>query len=181
MMVLVTGGSGSGKSAFAEERALSFGNSDAYYVATMEVMDGESIRRVERHRRMREGKGWITLEQPRDIEGITGRIRSYESVVLVECLTNLVANEMYREDEECENLKECIGKITGGIADLADSVENLVVVTGNVFDDGISALPELRNYLHVLGNVNRELAVMADEVVEVVVGIPVYWKGEKRA
>lgn len=88
---------------------------------------------------------------------------------------------MYREDEECENLKECIGKITGGIADLADSVENLVVVTGNVFDDGISALPELRNYLQVLGNVNRELAAMADEVVEVVVGIPVYWKGEKRA
>lgn len=113
MMVLVTGGSGSGKSAFAEERALSFGNPNAYYAATMEVMDGESVRRVERHRQMREGKGWITLEQPRDIEDITGRIRSYDSVVLVECLTNLVANEMYRGDEECENPKECIGKITG--------------------------------------------------------------------
>ena len=175
MMVLVTGGSGSGKSAFAEERALSFGNPNAYYAATMEVMDGESLRRVERHRQMREGKGWITLEQPRDIEDITGRIRSYDSVVLVECLTNLVANEMYRGDEE---LKECIGKITEEIASVADSVENLVVVTGDVFDDGVSAAPALRNYLQVLGNVNRELAAMADEVVEVVVGIPVYLKGD---
>ena len=165
MMVLVTGGSGSGKSAFAEERALSFGNPNAYYAATMEVMDGESLRRVERHRQMREGKGWITLEQPRDIEDITGRIRSYDSVVLV--------------DEECENLKECIGKITGEIAAVADSVENLVVVTGDVFDDGVSAAPALRNYLQVLGNVNRELAAMADEVVEVVVGIPVYLKGDR--
>ena len=179
MKIRIIGGSGSGKSAFAEERALSFGNPDAYYAATMEVMDRESVRRVERHRQMREGKGWITLEQPRDIEDITGRIRSYDSVVLVECLTNLVANEMYREDEECENLRECIGKITGGIADLADSVENLVVVTGDVFDDGVSAAPALRNYLQVLGNVNRELAAMADEVVEVVVGIPVYRKGER--
>lgn len=179
MMVLVTGGSGSGKSAFAEERALSFGNPNAYYAATMEVMDGESVRRVERHRQMREGKGWITLEQPRDIEDITGRIRSYDSVVLVECLTNLVANEMYRGDEECENPKECIGKITGEIVAVADSVENLVVVTGDVFDDGVSAAPALRNYLQVLGNVNRELAAMADEVVEVVVGIPVYLKGDR--
>lgn len=179
MMVLVTGGSGSGKSAFAEEQALSFGNPNAYYAATMEVMDGESLRRVERHRQMREGKGWITLEQPRDIEDITGRIRSYDSVVLVECLINLVANEMYRGDEECENLKECIEKITGEIAAVADSVENLVVVTGDVFDDGVSAAPALRNYLQVLGNVNRELAAMADEVVEVVVGIPVYLKGDR--
>ena len=99
-------------------------------------------------------------------------------MVLVECLTNLVANEMYRGDEECENPKECIGKITGEIAAVADSVENLVVVTGDVFDDGVSAAPALRNYLQVLGNVNRELVAMADEVVEVVVGIPVYLKGD---
>ena len=63
--------------------------------------------------------------------------------------------------------------------ELADMT--LVVVTGDVFDDGVSAAPALRNYLQVLGNVNRELAAMADEVVEVVVGIPVYRKGEKRA
>lgn len=177
MMVLVTGGSGSGKSAFAEERALSFENSNAYYAATMEVMDRESTRRVERHRQMREGKGWITLEQPRDIEDITGRIRSYDSVVLLECLTNLVANEMYREDEESADPAACAEKIIRGIADLADSVENLVVVTGNVFDDGVAAMPELRSYLQVLGKVNRALAASADEVVEVVVGIPVYRKG----
>lgn len=61
---------------------------------------------------------------------------------------------------------------------MADSVENLVAVTGDVFDDGVSAAPALRNYLQVLGNVNRELAAMADEVVEVVVGIPVYLKGD---
>ena len=35
MMILVTGGSGSGKSAFAEDCVVSFGKTDRIYIATM--------------------------------------------------------------------------------------------------------------------------------------------------
>lgn len=47
MLVVVTGGSGSGKSAFAEDRVLSFGESRRIYIATMQAFAEESHRRIE--------------------------------------------------------------------------------------------------------------------------------------
>ena len=62
MMVLVTGGSGSGKSAYAENRVMQFGDGSRIYIATMFPFDEESHRRIARHRKMREGKGFTTKE-----------------------------------------------------------------------------------------------------------------------
>lgn len=47
MMILVTGGSGSGKSAFAEDCVVSFGKTDRIYIATMYPFDEESRKRVQ--------------------------------------------------------------------------------------------------------------------------------------
>lgn len=62
MMAVVTGGSGSGKSAFAEDKILSLGQGKRFYIATMHPYDEESYKRVERHRKMRAGKGFETVE-----------------------------------------------------------------------------------------------------------------------
>ena len=62
MLTLVTGGSGSGKSAFAEDKVLSYGEAERIYIATMHPFDGESHKRIERHRKMRAGKGFETVE-----------------------------------------------------------------------------------------------------------------------
>ena len=43
MMTVVTGGSGSGKSAFAEEKIVSFGPAKRIYIATMHPYDEESL------------------------------------------------------------------------------------------------------------------------------------------
>ena len=51
MLTLVTGGSGSGKSAFAEDRVLSFGDAQRIYIATMHPFDEESHKRIERHQK----------------------------------------------------------------------------------------------------------------------------------
>ena len=64
-MTLVLGGSGSGKSAYAEQ--LLDGYSRKYYIATMQVFDAESEKRVAHHRQLRAGKGFVTVEQPRSI------------------------------------------------------------------------------------------------------------------
>ena len=64
-MTLVLGGSGSGKSAYAEQ--LLDGYSRKYYIATMQVFDAESEKRVAHHRQLRAGKGFVTVEQPRRI------------------------------------------------------------------------------------------------------------------
>ena len=94
MLELVTGGSGSGKSAFAEDRVLSFGESRRIYIATMQAFDEESHRRIRRHRRMRSGKGFETIERYTELDEL---ILPKNCVVLLECMSNLVANEMFEE------------------------------------------------------------------------------------
>ncbi len=63
MMALVIGGSGSGKSSYAEELAVSLSSPAAkkYYLATMQVFGREGEQRVERHRALRRGKGFLPL------------------------------------------------------------------------------------------------------------------------
>ena len=70
MMVLVIGGSGSGKSDFAEREACLLGGEHGgqkYYVAAMRVFDDEGRQKVDRHQRMRSGKGFVTIEQFTDV------------------------------------------------------------------------------------------------------------------
>ena len=67
-MILVIGGSGSGKSAYAEKVALECQKEKRhFYLATMHVFGEEGQKKVERHKRMRAGKGFVTIEQPTDI------------------------------------------------------------------------------------------------------------------
>ena len=94
MLVVVTGGSGSGKSAFAEETVLSFGEARRIYIATMQAFDEESHRRIRRHRHMRAGKGFETIERYTELDEL---LIPKDCVVLLECMSNLVANEMFRE------------------------------------------------------------------------------------
>ena len=65
MFILVTGGSGSGKSEYAEN--LLEDSPGKYYIATMQVYDAEGRKKVARHQRLRAGKGFQTIEQTRDI------------------------------------------------------------------------------------------------------------------
>ena len=55
-MILITGGSGSGKSAYGEKRILEAGEMTRYYIATMEVFGEEGRKKVERHKKLRQGK-----------------------------------------------------------------------------------------------------------------------------
>lgn len=104
MITLITGGSGSGKSAYAEKYICHVSNEkgykEKYYIATMQVFDDEGQRKIDRHRRLRAGKGFITIEQPRDIKKAVEKLQSENCLknvrsALLECMSNLVANEMF--------------------------------------------------------------------------------------
>ena len=56
MITVITGGSGSGKSAYAEKMVTDFGDLERIYIATMFPFDEESHQRIARHRQMREKK-----------------------------------------------------------------------------------------------------------------------------
>lgn len=170
MMILVTGGSGSGKSAFAEDCVLALGKSRRVYIATMYPYDGESRKRVRRHREMRSGKGFETVEC---YTGLSSVNVPEGSTVLLECMSNLAANEMFREEGAHENTEE---EILRGISLLKEKAANLVVVTNEIFSEACAYQGETEAYCACLGKVNQALAAMADQAVEVVYGIPVYLK-----
>ena len=56
MIHLVTGGSGSGKSAYAEQCILDFGGTRRVYIATMQPFGAEGQARIARHRKLRAAK-----------------------------------------------------------------------------------------------------------------------------
>ena len=107
MMVLIIGGSGSGKSAYAEEYIGRIaGKGNKYYLATMQVFDEEGKKKVARHQRLRKNKGFLTIEQPIEIEKTLPKIKAGSSVLL-ECISNLTANEMFLNENPEKNPRSC--------------------------------------------------------------------------
>lgn len=182
MKILVTGGSASGKSAFAEERAVRLARESGgalCYLAAMRDSGEEARRRIERHRLLRAGKGFHTVECPVRVDqaelgtAAAGRTACGEGkpVVLLECLGNLLANEMYENGET--GLTE---RIETQIGVLAEKCAHLIVVTDEVFSDGAAYDAWTDRYIRYLGSLNRRLLRVFQEAVEVVYGVPVYLK-----
>lgn len=195
MLYIVTGGSGSGKSEYAEQTAVQCRNRTGgtlWYLATMRIWDDEGRKRVERHRRMRAAKGFETIERYTGLETLelretfeelnpagldaeqeTDSLKYRESrrvaqkqVLLLECMSNLVLNEFYDEENGAEE------RILQGIKHLQKQCGDLIIVTNEIFSDGVTYEPESERYIELLGRINRELGQMADSVTEVVYGIP---------
>lgn len=103
MIVLVTGGSGCGKSTWAEKLIASLPNENRVYIATMQVYDEESVKRVERHRAQRADKGFRTIECEKDlasadIEDDSILVDQYYTMYFARCY--LYKNAMHHFDEE---------------------------------------------------------------------------------
>ena len=174
MLALITGGSGSGKSAYAESVITGFGDFERIYIATMYPFDEESHARIRRHRKMRAKKNFQTLEC---YTGLKKLKVPAGSCVLLECMSNLVANEMYQEQGAKERTVEAVME---GIRSLSEQARELVVVTNEIFSDGIEYSPETVQYQAFLGQINQEIAKMAGNVTEVVYGIPLCHKNERK-
>ena len=159
MITLVIGGAASGKSEYAEELVLKSEARPRIYLATMELFGEEARRRVEKHRAMRAAKDFRTLER---YTGLPGIEVPAGSAVLLECLGNLCANELYSPD---------------GVARLAAQSRNLVIVSNEVCSGGRDYAGDTLRYLQLLAFLHRRLAAQADNVCEVVCGLPVYHKG----
>ena len=177
MMILVIGGSGSGKSSYAEEVVCSVSEEDMkkYYLATMQIFDEEGRKKVERHRKLRSGKGFLTIEQPRSIGRSLEKMDAGRKTVLLECISNLTANEMFAGENPQLEI-QVVQNVISGLEKLKENITNLVVVSNNVFEDGIVYDQTTMDYIHAMGEINQRLAAMADQVVEVVAGIPVVMK-----
>lgn len=175
MLALVLGGAASGKSELAEQLAMNLSR-ERYYIATMQVYDAESERRVERHRAMRRDKGFATVERALDLRGLA--VEHSDGVALLECASTLVGNELCMPGGAGDDTADAI---LAGVENLLAQGLQLVVVSNDVFGECGDYSPEMLKYLRHLGRLNCQIAALADVVVEVVCGLPVYHKGGELA
>lgn len=175
MIIFITGGSGSGKSEYAEKAAVRLAEknpeANLIYIATMEPKDAESHKRIERHRNMRAGKQFLTRECYTHLEELK---TAKKDIVLLECISNLVANEMFSAAGRKE---QTVSAVKDGIRHLTEESSDVIIVGNNVFEDGIFYDEMTETYCRQMAEINCFIAEQADEVIEVVCGLPVFWKG----
>lgn len=181
-LILVLGGSRSGKSEFAEKIAERSGKR-IIYIATAAIRDEEMAERVKLHQRRRP-KDWVTVEEEKDVLGVLGR-GVKEDVFLLDCatiwLTNLLLDQQHSGADIAPNKKGT--QIMEQVASLAETVESgldLIVVSNEV---GLGIIPEHplgRLFRDLAGKANQVLASRADSVYLVVAGIPMEIKSERQ-
>ena len=172
VFTLVVGGSASGKSEFAESLILASPHMPRLYIATMEPFDEECRARIARHQRMRAEKQFETVECYTSLSSL--RLAG-GGCVLLECLGNLAANELY-SSAGAGTAEGALDAILTGIDVLLGQSGDLVVVSNETFTGGDRYAGETGAYLHLLADANQALARRADRVCEVICGLPQFYK-----
>ena len=173
-LYFITGGAGSGKSEYAEQLAERLHAELAgplYYVATMNPTprDSDAAARIAKHQKRRENKGYTTIECPTDIAQL-GRLPAHpRAVFLLEDLTNLYANEVYGTSGHPH-------AIVAPLLQLVAQAGAVIVVANELYSDGIDYGEETNRFLRNIAGIAAQLSAAADQVTEVVYGIPVQLK-----
>ena len=172
MLILLTGGSACGKSSYGETLAVQ-GPKPLYYVAAMEPYDEECLQKIARHRALRANKGFETIERYTGVDAL--KLPQAGGTVLLECLCNLTANEMYIQPDAPV---DPVQKVVAGVENLMGQTDTLIVITNDVGSDDEAYSEQTRAYIRALGEINARVAALAGRVYELVAGIPICLKGE---
>ena len=166
MLILVSGPTGSGKSAFAETLAHR-APGRRLYIATMQPQTEDNFRRIERHRRQRAGLGFETVEAPHSLSSIAG---GADCTALLEDVSNLLANVLFETEGTAAQVER-------EIFALAARCRMLVAVTiSGLHDTDYDG--ETAAYIRALNTLNDALFHAADTVFHLQNGVPVHQKGD---
>jgi len=176
-VILITGGSRSGKSAHAQKIAEKL-RGPRLFVATCPVCDDEMQERVRMHRTKRRGRGWATVEEKTDLLAVLKGSKRYK-VVLVDCLTLWVSNLLCEAEESGRTLTETAirRRCRELLAACSRRTGTVLFVTNEV---GMGVVPESalgRRFRDLAGRCNQVIAAGADDVQLLVCGIPASLKG----
>ncbi|MBE0582629.1 MAG: bifunctional adenosylcobinamide kinase/adenosylcobinamide-phosphate guanylyltransferase [Desulfofustis sp.] len=179
-IILVVGGSRSGKSDYAQRRGEAI-NGRRCFIATCTPLDQEMEERVTRHRDGRDPQRWITVEEPLRLAAIVELHPGYD-VYLIDCLTLWISNLLHHRPQATSGeLEALVMEVTDELlARLSVASGSAVLVSGEV---GLGIVPEnrlARLYRDLVGRCNQRVAARADEVVLVSCGLPLYLKPNKR-
>jgi adenosylcobinamide kinase / adenosylcobinamide-phosphate guanylyltransferase len=168
-IILITGGARSGKSRYAEQRALEIG-ARPLYVATAEAKDEEMVDRIAAHQKRR-GARWHTIEEPLALVEALMAQRGNTDCALVDCLTLWISNLLIRHGD-----KAASEKVEALIETLPQLNLHLVFVTNEVGWGVVPDNPLARKFRDLAGWTNQQMAQAATEVILMVAGMPMIAK-----
>lgn len=179
-ITLVTGGSRSGKSSFAEN--LLENTDDVLYIATAIITDEEMRHRIKKHINSRNAR-WTTYEGYSDLDKA---IEKYDmDNIMLDCVTIMTTNLMFKKETDFDNmsmeeaddlLKDIKIQFEKLISKARTTNKNLVMVTNEV---GMGLVPESklsRIFRDISGFVNQYIAGLSDEVYLISCGLPLKLK-----
>jgi adenosylcobinamide kinase/adenosylcobinamide-phosphate guanylyltransferase len=182
-LCFITGGVRSGKSGFAEKKALEYAlqmDGQLHYLACGRVSDAEMGERILRHQKDRENSpiAWRTSEYATDITRIGADINQ-DSIILLDCLTTLLDNELFGPGIpiEKEFLHSVFIKILDGINEIRKQSSCLIIVSNELVQEPIFQNDFLHIYGKTLGLLHQAIVGQADEAYLVEAGIPLLMKG----
>lgn len=182
-VIMVTGGSRSGKSVIAEQKAKEYGKRSVLYLATAIPIDDDMKERIRMHQERRDPE-WGTYEGYRDLGEIVKNTE--KNTILLDCVTVMITNILFEEEErdfdkisasEVEKLEsEVIKELTNLVKAIRDEVKTLIIVSNEV---GMSIVPSYRLgriFSDISGKANQVLASLSDEVYVAISGLPLRLK-----
>ncbi len=199
MIIFITGGSASGKSAFAGKLAERLAEEHEetgkiLYIATLADQSAESEQRIERHRKLREKGNYdvaecFFLSDPslllKRYRASGGEDKRTAAVVLFDSLDGFTA-DVFFPPSGSGNLSPDQGgdeadpeRTAAEILSLQSISPDLIIVSDQIFSDGLVYDSLTRRYMEYTAEVETILADRADCVIEVVCGIPLLLKGEE--
>ena len=199
MFIFISGTSGSGKSLYAEKRLSEFQCEKKFYIATAKIYDDEMKERVEKHKAMRKNKGFVTIEREKDLGGL--KLPKNSGVLIEALTTWLANEMFSSQDrplcqinltspllrgDKSDNLAPLdkgeramkwrggltiIEKIFDDFLKLKEISKDIILVSDDIFSDGIIYDEATENYIKALAELSIKFAAVADEVIECFAGL----------
>lgn len=170
-VTLVLGGVRSGKSRFALDIAARAAS--VTFVATARACDDEMSSKIERHRAERP-QHWQTKEAPLAIAEAIYAGDDRNELVLVDCLTLFASNLMEAHGDDGVAIASRIDALCTA---LRNTNRSIVLVSNEVGSGIVPAYPAGRQFRDLLGEINQQVAAIADQVVLMIAGLPMVIKG----
>ncbi len=169
--MLITGGAKSGKSRIALDICNKMGKK-LIFLATAQAFDKEMEERISRHQEER-GTEWSTIEEPVDIIAAISKSDNQDTVILFDCFTLWLNNLYMLYKNNPGQIEREIDKFIS----MLPCLKGAIVVVSN--ETGMGIVPDnvlSRRYRDDAGRANQKIARVADKVITVISGLPLFLK-----
>jgi adenosylcobinamide kinase/adenosylcobinamide-phosphate guanylyltransferase len=183
-VTFVIGGSRSGKSTFAENKAKEYGNK-VLYIATAVVTDQAMADRVKKHKEQRPNS-WKTLEMYNNFESLINQNEFIESdVILIDCITTMIGNFMFDSNLDFDScniskvnlLEQKISENVLTLINICNENSKKLIIVSNETGMGVVPSYYMGNYFRDMsGRINTLIGNKSDFMYFIFSGMPIKLK-----